>query len=161
MSILLAVVLAATGTSTFGGGAKISASSTYYDRKEGYIYFNGKVHVADSKYDLHADRAYVYMDGTNALKRIVAVGHVALTNGTQRAYGATAKYYRNPGVVVLEAGDGVAAEVRDETPDGAQTVRGKKIRFWTNTRQVEVLDSEITVPSQGGAKGLGLGELGR
>ena len=161
MNIVLAVVFAAAGMSDLGGGTRISSSSTYYDRKEGFIYFNGKVHVADSKYDLHADRAYVFMDGTNELKRIVALGNVALTNESQRAYGAKASYYRNPGMVVLYAGDGAAAEVRDVTPDGDRIVRGNKIKFWTNTRQVEVLEAEITTPAQDAAGGLDLGGLGR
>lgn len=133
-----------------GGSTRITAGSTYYDRKEGFAYFDGKVTVSDPHYQLHADRAFVYMSGTNSLKRIVALGHVAITNETKRAYGTKASYYRDTGMVMLYSGDGITAEVRDEKPDGAQVVRGKKIKFWTGTRQVEVIEAEIVAPSGGG-----------
>ena len=152
MSPIMAIVLAVVAATQ--GPAKITSASTYYDRKEGFAYFSGNVFVDDGKYQLHADRAYVFMDGTNDLKRIVAIGSVAMTNDTKRAYGAKASYYRDPGMVVLYSGDGVPAEVREEHPDGARVVRGKKIKFWTESEQVEVLEAEISSPTKGG-----LGEL--
>ena len=148
----MAIVLAAAAATQ--GSAKITSASTYYDRKEGFAYFSGNVFVDDGKYQLHADRAYVFMDGTNELKRIVAIGSVAMTNDARRAYGAKASYYRDPGMVVLYAGDGVPAEVREERPDGPRVVRGRKIKFWTESEQVEVLEAEISSPNRGG-----LGEL--
>ena len=144
----MAIVLAAAAATQ--GSAKITSASTYYDRKEGFAYFSGNVFVDDGKYQLHADRAYVFMDGTNELKRIVAIGSVAMTNEARRAYGAKASYYRDPGMVVLYAGDGVPAEVREEHPDGPRVVRGKKIKFWTESEQVEVLEAEISSPNRGG-----------
>ena len=143
MSLVLPILLAAT---------HITAANTFYDRKEGYAVFRGNVAVEDSQYQLHADRAFVYTSETNTLTRIVALGHVAITNGTKRAYGAKASYHRDSGLVVLHAGDGITAEVRDETPDGNQTVRGRKIKFWTGTRQVEVVEAELEAP--GGGTGL-------
>ena len=129
---------------------RITAGSTYYDRKEGFVLFKGNVAVIDPQYQLHADRAFVYTGETNDLRKIVALGHVAITNESKRAYGARASYYRGSGMVVLHSGDGIVAEVRDVTPDGDRVVRGKKIKFWTGTRQVEVVEAEITAPSQGG-----------
>lgn len=152
---------AGTAKSGDGGGkktkrdAKITSRSTYYDRKEGVGVFTGDVHVDDEDYQMHADKVYLFMKGTNELERIVAVGKVAMTNGTKRAYGCKVSYYRNPGLVVLYSGDGIAAEVRDEAKGGDQIVRGKKIRFWTDSEQVEVLEAEITAPSEA-ATGSGL-----
>jgi len=136
------------------GMAKITSDSTYYDRKEGFAYFSGHVTVDDSQYKLHADRAYVFMSVSNDLQRIVALGNVAITNGSKRAYGSKASYYRDPGLVVLSSGDGRAAEVWDETSNGRQTVRGKKIKFWTDTEQVEVVEAELSAPSSGSASDL-------
>ena len=161
--MLLAILFAAGGVAAGGtvGTAKITSASTYYDRKEGFAYFSGHVFVDDEKYKLHADRAYVFMSGSNELHRIVALGHVAMTNDTKRAYGAKASYYRDPGMVVLYSGDGVSAEVRDETSKGDQVVKGKKIKFWTNSEQVEVLEAELSAPTSGaGLDGL-RGTLGR
>jgi len=130
--------------------SKISSDSTYYDRKEGFAYFSGNVFVDDEQYKLHADRAYVFMSVSNDLQRIVALGNVAITNGTKRAYGEKASYFRNPGMIILSAGEGAPAEVWDETGDGRQTVRGKKIKFWTGSEQVEVVDAELSAPATGG-----------
>jgi lipopolysaccharide transport protein LptA len=131
--------------------AKITSRSTYYDRKEGIGVFTGNVHVDDEDYQMHADKVYVFMKGTNELDRIVAVGNVAMTNDAKRAYGSKVSYYRNPGLVVLYSGDGIAAEVRNAAKGGDQIVRGKKIRFWTDSEQVEVLEAEITAPTEGSA----------
>ena len=155
MNMILAVILAAAGT-TVGGSAKITSSSVYYDRNEGFAYFSGKVCVEDAKYQLHADRAYVFMNGTNELKRIVALGHVAMTNETKRAYGAKASYYRDRGMVVLSADETAKtpAEVQDVTPEGVRTVRGTTIKFWTDSKQVEVIQAEIETPSEGAMGGV-------
>jgi len=147
MFLTIAMMIAAT---TVGGVTKINSKSANYFRNDGYAYFSGKVFVEDADYLLHADRAFVFMDSTNELKRIVALGNVAITNGPKRAYGAKASYYRNPGMVVLTSGDGRGAEVREETERGPQVVRGRKIRFWIDSKQVEVLESEIVAPTQGG-----------
>ncbi len=154
MNLILATMLA-TAT-TVGSTAKITAQTTYYDRKEGIASFNGGVTVDDEQYQLHADRAYVFMDESNELKRIVAFGDVAVTNGTKRAYGGKVSYYRDPGMVVLYAPEKGVAEVRDEKPEGAQVVRGRKIKFWTNTEQVEVLEAELSAPVT--ARELGIGD---
>ena len=143
-----------------GGLVRISSDRTYYDRKEGFACFTGKVSVEDPEYQLHADRAFVYMSGTNDLKRIVALGNVAITNGTKRAYGAKATYQRENGVVILRADENGAAEVREADPDGDRVVRGKTIKFWTGSQQVEVLEAEISAPS-GGALDNVKGMLGR
>ena len=107
-----------------------------------------------SDYTMCADRLYMFLAGTNELNRIVALGNVAMTNGTRRAYGVKASYYRDPGMVVLYGGDGVAAEVVDESPRGNQVVKGKKIKFWTASEQVEVLEAEITAPAKGATDGM-------
>jgi len=131
--------------------AKITSASTYYDRKEGFAVFTGKVHVDDVQYQLHANKAYVFFDGTNQLHRIVAIGGVAITNDTKRAYGGKASYYKKTGMVVLYAGQNGIAEVRDESKVEDQIVKGSKIKFWVNSEQVEVLDARISAPTSGAA----------
>ena len=158
MTLLATFILAAAAV---GGTAKITSETTYYDRKEGFAYFNGRVFVDDNEYQLHADRAYVFLSGTNDLKRIVALGHVAMTNGLKRAYGVKASYYRDPGMVVLYGGDEGPAEVVEITPKGPQSVRGRKIKFWTNTEQVEVLEAELSAPTAGAGLGVLKEQLGK
>ena len=134
-----------------GRPAKITSDSTIYNRKEGIASFEGHVYVDDEQYQMHADRVYLFMEGTNELKRIVAIGNVAMTNEARRAYGAKATYSKKNGLVVLYSGDGIAAEVRDESKVQDQIVRGKRIRFWIGTEQVEVDEADLTgaAPSGG------------
>jgi len=134
--------------------AHISSNKVYYDRKDGYAVFTGKVHVDSEEYQMHAQKAYVFFEGTNELKRVVAVGNVAITNDTKRAYGSKASYYRKTGMVVLYGDDKTVAEVHDTSKDGDQTVKGSKIKFWIDSEQVEVIDARISAPVSGG-----LGEL--
>lgn len=160
-----------------GRPARITADSTIYNRKEGIASFEGHVHVDDEQYQMHADRVFLFMDaakgaaatngaarakaetndtarakiGSSDVRRIVAIGHVAMTNEARRAYGAKATYSKRNGLVVLYSGDGVVAEVRDESKVQDQIVRGRRIRFWLGTEQVEVDDADLTgaAPSGG------------
>ncbi|MBQ3808771.1 MAG: hypothetical protein II840_12535 [Kiritimatiellae bacterium] len=87
------------------------------------------------------------------IRRIVAIGHVAMTNDFHIAYGAKATYSKEKGLVVLYSGDGITAEVRDESKAQPQIVRGKRIRFWIDSEQVEVDEADLTgaAPSGGAA----------
>lgn len=129
--------------------ARITSATTYYDRKEGVIFFDKNVYVDDEQYQLHADRAYVFISGTNDLRRIVAVGNVSLTNDLRRAYGSKVSYYKEGGMVVLYGSAERPAEVRDETKSEPQVVKGSKIKFWINSEQVEVIDADISAPVSG------------
>ena len=130
--------------------AHISSKKVYYDRKEGYAVFTGRVFVDGKDYQLHANKAYVFFEGTNELKRVVALGGVAITNDTKRAYGSKASYYRKTGMVVLYGDDKSPAEVRDESKDEDQVVKGSQIKFWIDSEQVEVVDARISAPVSGG-----------
>lgn len=154
------VVFAAEESEKIVRNAKITSDATFYDRKEGVIQLTGNVHVDDEQYQMHADKAYVFLQGTNDLSRIVAIGHVALTNETRRAYGGKVSYYKDNGLVVIYSGDDIKAEVRDEKAEGTQMVRGEKIKFWIDQEQVEVVQAEIEAPAKG-AKGVipGLGGM--
>ena len=139
--------------------ARITSDVTHYDRKEGLAVFTGHVHVDDEQYQMHADKAYVFLEGTNALKRIVAIGHVALTNGLRVASGEKASYYKASGMVVLSGGKEQCAEIVDASKGQKQSLRGSKIKFWTNSEQVEVIDATIVAPASkagglGGVSGL-------
>ena len=134
--------------------ARIKADTTYYDRKEGMVAFKGHVHVDDSDYQMHTDVAYVFLTGSNTLDRIAAIGSVAMTNGTRRAYGEKLTYRRDSGLVVLHGGDVSPALVVDETPSGDRTVRGSKIRLWINSEQVEAADADISAPRAGAKQAL-------
>ena len=153
MSVFLLAV-AAVATNAVATTARITSDSTYYDRKEGIAVFKGNVHVDAAEYQMHAERAYVFMNGTNELSRIAATGSVALTNGQRRAYGEKATYNREKGVVTLTGAPGDPALITEDTAEGERTIRGRKIRFWIGQEQVEVLESDISAPKSGATANL-------
>jgi len=133
--------------------ARITSDSTYYDRKEGLVVFKGRVHVDDAEYQMHSERGYLFLSETNSLRRIVAVGGVSLTNGLRRAYADKVIYRRDNGLVILHGKEGAPATVVEDTAAGERSVRGRKIRFWVNQEQVEVIEADISAPKASGGPG--------
>jgi len=131
-----------------GRDAKITSETMSYDRKEGILFFDRKVYVDDEQYQMHADRVYVFLSGTNDVKRLVALGNVALTNEFRSATCDKAVYVKAASKVVLYAPEGGVATLKDESEKGG-TITGNRITFWLDSEQVEVQNSDITVP--GGA----------
>ena len=131
-----------------GRDAKITSETMSYDRKEGILFFDRKVYVDDEQYQMHADRVYVFLSGTNDVKRLVALGNVALTNEFRSATCDKAVYVKAQSKVVLYAPDDGVATLKDSSEKGG-TITGSKITFWLDSEQVEVNQSDITVP--GGA----------
>ena len=125
--------------------AVITADRTDYDRKEGVVLFDRNVYVNDEQYQMHTDRLFLFLDGTNDLKRLVAIGNVAITNENRRAYCARATFNKKLGRIVMYSSDEVTAELREEGKKGSE-VKGEKITFWIDSEQVEVENPVITVP---------------
>ena len=132
--------------------AIITAERTDYDRKEGVVLFDRNVHVDDTQYQMHADRLFLFLEGTNELKRLVAIGHVAITNEDKRAYCARATFNKKLGRVVMYSSDEITAELREEGKKGSD-VKGEKITFWLDSEQVEVENPVITMPGGIGGQG--------
>ena len=131
--------------------AIITADRTDYDRKEGVVLFDRNVYVDDEQYQMHTDRLFLFLDGTNDLKRLVAIGNVAITNENRRAYCARATFNRKLGRIVMYSSDEIVAELREEGKKGSE-VKGEKITFWIDSEQVEVENPVITMPGGFGGK---------
>lgn len=131
--------------------AIITADRTDYDRKEGVVLFDRNVYVDDAQYQMHADRLFLFLDGTNDLKRLVAIGHVAITNEDKRAYCARATFNKKLGRVVMYSSDEITAQLHEEGKKGSD-VKGEKITFWLDSEQVEVENPVITMPGGIGGK---------
>ena len=124
---------------------RITSERTDYDRREGVLMFDRNVFVDDPEYKLHADQIYVFLDGTNDLKRIVAIGNVAITNELRSGTCAKATYTKATQKIVLY-GDGTnqVARLVDEGKRKSE-VAGRKITFWVDSEQVEVEGSAVTL----------------
>lgn len=122
----------------------VSGRRSDFDRSEGVVMFEGDVLVDyGGEGSMASDRLFIFMKGTNELSRIVAVGHVAVTNGTRVGSCATAVYHRQSGEIEMY-GDGkdVLAEFGD-TAEGGSSAAGTHIRFRLGAEQVEVEDSRL------------------
>ena len=124
---------------------KITSERTDYDRKEGVIMFDRNVCVDDVEYKMHANQLYVFHDGTNDLKRIVAIGNVAITNETRVGTCAKAAYTKSTSKIVMY-GDGASVMARlEDNGKNRSSVEGRKITFWIDSEQVEVEGSTVTL----------------
>ena len=124
---------------------KITSERTDYDRKEGVIMFDRNVCVDDVEYKMHANQLYVFLDGTNDLKRIVASGNVAITNETRVGTCAKAAYTKSTSKIVMY-GDGASVMARlEDNGKNRSSVEGRKITFWIDSEQVEVEGSTVTL----------------
>lgn len=130
---------------------KVTSDRSSYLRKEGVLAFEGNVAVDDVEFKMNADIVNLFLDGTNDLKRVVAVGNVAVTNGLRSGTCAKATYNRALSRIVMYGDEkaGIVARLNDNGKNKSQ-VEGRKITFWVDTEQVEVDGSVITVDVAGG-----------
>lgn len=130
---------------------KVTSDRSSYLRKEGVLAFEGNVAVDDVEFKMNADIVNLFLDGTNDLKRVVAVGNVAVTNGLRSGTCAKATYNRALSRIVMYGDEkaGIVARLIDAGKNKSQ-VEGRKITFWVDTEQVEVDGSVITVDVAGG-----------
>lgn len=128
-----------------GRDAVITSERTDYDRKEGIILFDRNVFVDDEQYQMHADRLFVFLDGTNDLKRIVAIGNVSITNEARTASCSKAVFTKAASKIVMYGDDITNAKLSDPSQRGGM-VEGKKITFWLDAEQVSVEGSVVNLP---------------
>ena len=137
-----------------GRPAVITADRTDYDRKEGVILFDRGVYVDDEQYQMHADRLFVFLDGTNDMKRLVALGNVSLTNEDKTAWCQKAVYTKAASKIVLFGDEQNPAWLRDagSRKGDESEVRGLRITYWIDSGLATVEKSVITLPGFGGSK---------
>ena len=129
-----------------GRDAVITAERTDYDRKEGVVLFDRNVYVDDEQYQLHADRLFLFLDGTNDLKRLVALGGVSITNEDKNASCARAVFVKKLSKIVMYGEEGAPARLYQGGKKGGNTVMGERITFWLNSEQVEIEKPVVTIP---------------
>ena len=132
-------------TARTGRDAVITSERTDYDRKEGIILFDRNVFVDDEQYQMHADRLFVFLDGTNDLKRIVAIGNVSITNEARTASCSRAVFTKAASKIVMYGDENSYARLEDPSQRGG-VVEGKKITFWLDAEQVSVEGSSVNLP---------------
>ena len=139
----------------------ITAGSVDYDMKNGVVLFDRNVHVDAEDFQMHSDRVWVFLKGTNELTHIVAIGNVSITNESKRAGCGRAMYSREKSQITMFAQDeNTPAWYADAAGKGADkgemVVRGREISYNTATGVASVKGPVVTAPAavlnSGGAK---------
>ena len=152
-----------TNTVLRADGKELRSVRADYDHKSGVAMFDGDVEFrgreGKNEYLLTASQAFVFMSGTNDLRRVVALGGVHITSGDREGFCDRAVFTRRDSKVVMFGdGESVSARLVDNSKRRSE-VEGARITFWIDSEQVEVVDSKVTIDAKGlklpkGAKAL-------
>lgn len=126
----------------------ITSDSCAFDREERVVCFDREVKVSYAgEYELSADRVFVFLTEERELSRIVALGHVVVTNEGRSGSCTRAVFRRDVGEIEM-FGDAGGQPAHLQEADG-NAVDGSRIKFWLDAEQVEVVDSVLTVRKVG------------
>lgn len=134
--------------------ARIRSASSDFDRKAGVVLYEGDVFVEYGRdYTLNADCVFAFLAASNRLSRIVADGHVVISNGARVGTCALATYRKARGEIEM-FGDGKAGTkaVLVERGDRASELAGDRIRFWLDAERVEVTNAALATEHDGKEK---------
>lgn len=123
--------------STNGAGMTITSDRTEFDYKEFVVAFDGHVHVVDPQFAMDSDRMFVFLEGTNQLKRIVAIGHVDMQQTDRHATCDKAVYERDSGKVVM-TGNPVLSRGNDRA-------KGRVITIWLSDQRVIMENGQMNI----------------
>lgn len=119
----------------------ITAKKVDYDNKEGVILFDEDVVVDNEQFVLKSDRLFVFMQGTNDVHQILAIGNVSITNLNRLATCDKAVFTKKDGQIVMT---GRATLMTGG--ERAGTVTGDKIVIWIDDERMEVSPGRVTLP---------------
>jgi lipopolysaccharide transport protein LptA len=119
----------------------ITAERIEFDNKEGVILFDENVLVDDEQFVMRSDRLLVFMEGTNDVQQIMAVGNVNITNQNRSASCDKAVYTRKDGQIVMTG----KARLLSQGDKGGE-VTGDRITFWLDDERMEVYPGRVVLP---------------
>lgn len=125
---------------------RIRSRRSDFDRLEGVVMFEDHVLVEyDTDFTLTADRIFAFLASSNRLDRIVATGHVTITNEARVGGAQMATFTKAVNVVNLYGDGAHPAWLRDKPNE----VAGRRIRFKIDSEQVEVQQPVFSVENKG------------
>jgi lipopolysaccharide transport protein LptA len=127
----------------------LESASAVYDREEGVIMFDKNVKLFESDRRISCDRAFAFLEGSNTLKRITAVGNVAFSDSSRTGGCPRADYDKSSGKLEMFSSASKTAFI-EEFGKNKWKLEGRKIIFWLESEQVEVNNSVITAYDAGG-----------
>jgi lipopolysaccharide export system protein LptA len=126
------------GAST--NGMTITFDRLEFDYKDMVAVYDGHVHILDTRYDMICDRLLVFLEGTNQVKQIMAMGNVVITQPDRRATCDRAVYQR--------ASEQVEMTGNPVVTQGGNRLVGAKIRIWLNDQRAEVESGRMNLATE-------------
>lgn len=149
--------LVETGNVDFGGGENgrlvLSGARASYDRDAGVVMFSGDVKLDDGGRSLECDKAYAFLEGTNDVRRVVALGGVKFGDG-QRTGGCPRAVYDKRRECIEMHSDRSATAFIEESGANKWRLEGRKIIFWPRSGQIEVAAATIFADVSGSGGGV-------
>ena len=119
----------------------ITSAKIEFDNKEGVILFDENVLVDDAQFLMRSDRLLVFMEGTNDVRQIMAIGHVNITNENRAASCDKAVYTKKDGRIVM-TGNAHLKQQGKEMGD----VTGDQITIWVDDERMIVTPGRVVLP---------------
>ncbi|MGI6494858.1 MAG: LptA/OstA family protein [Kiritimatiellia bacterium] len=122
------------------GETVITSDRLEFEYNESVILFEENVHVKDPDFEITADRVLVFLDGTNDVKMVRAMGNVEMTSEDRSATCSQAVYTHADGKIVLTGNDAMLRR-------GDDKIWGKQITIWVNDERMECYPARVVLPS--------------
>jgi len=126
----------------------ITSKKIEFDNKEGVILFDENVLVDDAQFVMRSDRLLVFMEGTNDVQQVMAIGSVSITNANRAATCDKAVYTKKDGRIVM-TGTARLKQIGKE----AGEVTGDRITIWVDDERMEVSPGRVVLPPGTFSKG--------
>ncbi len=122
------------------GETVITSNRLEYDYQEAVVLFEENVKVQDPQFTMTADRVLVFLEGTNDVRQVRALGNVILVSEGRSARCAQAVYTRRDGKIVM-TGDAVLQRAKDQ-------IWGKEIVIWVDDQRMECRPARMVLQPQ-------------
>lgn len=141
-----------TNTVLHADGRELKSVRADYDRRAGVAMFEGDVRLHGSErgrdYGLAAAQAFAFISKNDEFKRVVALGGVKVCSDGRDGACDRAVYTKRDSRIVMYGTDGAPAKLADGG-ERKGTVEGDMITFWIDSEEVEVVNSVVTMETDG------------
>ena len=134
----------------------ITSSRMEYDYVESTIVFEENVKVVDEEYTLTADRIIVFLEGTNEVRQIRAIGHVFIVSGDRTGRCPEAVYTKKTGEIVMSGPNDTAVQLTSKE----DKIWGRKITIWLDDQRMVCVPARLTLIDSNPAKATGTDKNG-
>jgi lipopolysaccharide transport protein LptA len=120
----------------------VTAKKIEFDNKEGVILFDENVLVDDAQFLMRSDRLLIFMQGTNDVQQVMAIGNVSITNANRAASCDKAVYTKKDGRIVMTGN----AYLKQQGKEAGDVGPAERIVIWIDDERMEVSPGRVVLP---------------